>query len=86
MLLVVAIQYDLEMHQLDVNTTFKNNFLDEESIKRVNDSTQFTNNMQSFEDFIWIKTIFKALVSTLDNYLIVQGFQRLESDGNILIK
>jgi hypothetical protein len=26
------------------------------------------------------------LVSTLDNYLIVQGFQRLESDGNIHIK
>jgi hypothetical protein len=42
--------------------------------------------MQSIEIFIWIKTIFQALVSTLDNYLIVQGFQKLELNGNIHIK
>ncbi len=42
--------------------------------------------MQNFEIFIWIKTIFQALVSNLNNYLIIQGFQRLELDGNIYIK
>ncbi len=39
-----------------------------------------------FEIVVWIKTIFKTLVPTKENYLIVQGFQRLESDGNIHIK
>jgi len=42
--------------------------------------------MQNLEIFIWIKTIFQVLVSTLNNYLIIQGFQRLELDGNIYIK
>jgi hypothetical protein len=78
------------MHQLDVKKTLLSNFLDEEIYMFMPEGLSIPPNPQIvcklLKSLYGLKQFSKAWCQFLDNYLILQGFQKLESDVNIYIK
>ena len=89
-LLALATQYNFEIHQLDVKTTFLNGNLDEEIYMSLPDGLPTPSNPQLVcklaKSLYGLKQSSRAWYQRLDSYLLLQGYTRLESDANIYIK
>ena len=89
-LLALATQYNFEIHQLDVKTTFLNGNLDEEIYMSLPDGLPTPSNPQLVcklaKSLYGLKQSSRAWYQRLDSYLLLQGYTRLESDADIYIK
>jgi hypothetical protein len=78
------------MCQLDVKTTFLNGFLEEDIYMTILEGLSTPTNPKTiyelFKSLYGLKQSLWAWYQCLDNHLVFQGFQRLESNVNIYIK
>ena len=87
-LLALATQYNLEIHQLDVKTAFLNGYIDEDIYMSLPEGVIAPSNMvcKLIKSLYGLKQSSRAWYMRFDTYLLQQGFSRLEADANIYIK
>lgn len=88
--MALATQYNLELHQLDVQTEFLYGHLEEEIYMQIPDGLLPTPNphlvCKLLKSLYGLKQSSRAWYTRLDQYLISQGYTRLEADASIYIK
>lgn len=89
-LLAIATQYNLELHQLDVKTAFLDGHLEEDIYMQIPEGLHpppAPNIIcKLLKSLYGLKQSSRAWYLRLDQYLISQGFTRLEADASIYIK
>jgi hypothetical protein len=87
-LLALATQYDLEIHQLDVKTAFLNEHIEKDIYMSIPEGLPSNPDLvcKLVKSLYGLKQSSRAWYMRFDTYLILQGYQRLEADANIYIK
>jgi hypothetical protein len=89
-LLALATQHDLEVHQLDVKMTFLCGYLDEKIYMNIPKGLSTSTNTHlvcKFTKSLYgLKQSSRAWYQFFDNFLIPQGFTRLQFVVNIYVK
>lgn len=89
-LLALATQYDLEIHQLDVKTAFLNGYIEEDIYMTIPEGFSLPSNSDLVcklcKSLYGLKQSSCAWYQRLDQYLTSNKFNRLESDASILSK
>jgi len=87
-LLALATQYNLEIYQLDVKTTFLHGYIDEDIYMSIPEGLSTPSNLvcKLIKSLYGLKQSSRAWYMRFDAYLIQQGFLRLEANANIYIK
>jgi hypothetical protein len=86
-ILALATQYDLEVHQLDVKMTFLNCYIDEEIYMEILKGLHTSNNSNMvcklLKPLYGLKQSLQAWYHRLDSYLPSKSFKRIEADSNL---
>ena len=87
-LLALATQYNLEIHQLDVKTAFLHGYIDEDIYLSLPEGLFAPSNMvcKLIKSLYGLKQSSRAWYMHFDTYLIQQGFSKLEAGANIYLK
>ena len=89
-LLALATQYDLEIHQLDVKTAFLNGYIEEDIYMTIPEGFSLPSNSDLVcklcKSLYGLKQSSCAWYQCLDQYLTSNKFNRLESDASIYIQ
>lgn len=88
-LLTLAAQYDLEVHQLDAKTVFLNGYVDEkkymEIMKGLHTSSNSNMVCKLFNSLYNLKQSPRAWYQRLDSYLLSKGFKWTQANSNLYI-
>ncbi len=83
-------QHDLDIHQLDVKMTFLNGYLDEKLYMSIAKGLSISTNTYLVcnltKSLYGLKQSSRAWYQCFDNFLIPQGFTRLQFDVNIFFQ